>query len=172
MFSDKVVSQTFSFMILEGYKIFDHSEGNEYLEKKVELIVDMTSSSRLLGKDFWDCLLTKEISDIEKFSESGFACRLIITLGDKELEPDEEIKVAGEKLIPLIFALEVENTELLKLLCKNGANTNITNKKGDSALEVAIDNENDNQIDILLSHGAEAKSKKEKDYVESLSEEE
>ncbi|MDC0087952.1 ankyrin repeat domain-containing protein [Akkermansiaceae bacterium] len=148
-------AETFTQMIKKGHRIMAEAEENEYLMEKIEIIIDMTSSTRLLGDAYWDTLLASDIGSIKKFSRSGFANRLMIDLEKKSLKPDEVIKVNNEEIVPLIFALEMDNTELIKLLCKRGVDPNVSNKKGETALELAMKNENEIQVNTLKEQGAE-----------------
>lgn len=161
-------AETFTYMIMKGYHIMAEAEDNKYLMEKVNLIIDMTSRSSLLGKDFWETLMTPNIEEIEKFSEHGFACRLILDFEKKLIEPDAVIKIDGREITPLFFALELDNTKLVKLICQNGGNTNICNEKGATALEMAIANDNDIQIDSLIQKGAEIKTRAEIEYFENI----
>lgn len=56
---------------------------------------------------------------------------------------------------PLVYAVDVADLSLIQMLIKNGANVNISDTNGVSPLHVAVNRQNNEICDYLLSVGAE-----------------
>ena len=65
----------------------------------------------------------------------------------------EDVEVAGAKVNPLVLALTVNDMKLFRLLIDNKVDPNVS-KNGVSALQLAIRNNDPEQVQMLLSAGA------------------
>ena len=65
----------------------------------------------------------------------------------------EDVEVAGAKVNPLILALTVNDMKLFRLLIENKVDPNVS-KNGVSALQLAIRNNDPEQVQMLLTAGA------------------
>lgn len=47
-------AETFAYMVIEGPRFLERVKKSDVLKKKMEFIIEMTDSNRLLGRDFWN----------------------------------------------------------------------------------------------------------------------
>ena len=64
-----------------------------------------------------------------------------------------QIQCIEYKIAPIHQVVKTGNTELAKLLLKNGANLNLQQNNGDTALHLAIQNQNSEMVNTFLTHG-------------------
>ena len=58
-------------------------------------------------------------------------------------------------ITPVIYAVMGQHPDCLRILINNGANANVYNSKGNTALHVAVSNSDVESVRILLDHGAD-----------------
>lgn len=88
-----------------------------------------------------EALLEKNLIKVEKILKKGISCNLII---DQNTE-----------ITPLLFAIQINNLKLIKLLIQYGVDLNTKNSKGDTALIFAIQNKKEKIVKLLLESGAD-----------------
>ncbi len=147
-------AETFARMITEGSDFKARTKKSETLLEKMNLIIDVTDSTGLLGRGFWDTLLAENISEIKSLSESALAIRLIKDTKRSPVNPNAPLVVGGRKIVPLILALSQDKTELVQIFCAAGADPNVRDDKNRSALLLAVMNDDEVQVQALLQRKA------------------
>lgn len=147
-------AETFASMITEGSDFKARTKKSEIMLEKMNLIINLTDSTGLLGRGFWDTLLAENISEIKSLSESALAIRLIRDTKTSPVNPNAPLVVGGRRIVPLILALSQDNTELVLILCAAGADPNVRDDKNRSALLLAVMNDDERQVQALLERKA------------------
>ena len=70
---------------------------------------------------------------------------------------DMELRDYVEELTPFMKAVQLKQITIVKLLANNGANINIKDKEGNTALQIAIDLQQTSLVDFLIESKADIK---------------
>lgn len=121
--------------------------------KKLSILITCMTVSLVLAKDPVKSLETYKVEKTEVVNVSPFC--ISIAKGDYEMvkkmvELGTEVNKTSEGMTPLMYAARYNRVEIIKLLVANGAEINVKDKKGFTALKYAELSGADNAKTLLL----------------------
>ena len=121
--------------------------------KKLSILITCMTVSLVLAKDPVKDIGTYKVEKTEIVNVSPFC--ISIAKGDYEMvkkmvELGTEVNTTSQGMTPLMYAARYDRVEIIKLLVANGAEINVKDKKGFTALKYAELSGADNAKALLL----------------------
>ena len=166
------MGRTFAYIIQKGPASVLLTGGSRpVIQKKAQLLIEFLTTVKAFDSGYLDTLLAADLTKLRKYSAEALAIRLFCEYSGRWSAPSadgktfapprkiaDDVEVGGQKVKPLVLALTVNDMKLFRYLVSNGADPNVSSKDGVSALQLAIRNNDPEQVRLLISAGAKVTS--------------
>ena len=166
------MAQFFAYLVVKGPGSVALIGGDRpVLKKKAELMLSLLKTAKAAESGYWETILAPDLAKLKTYSPEALAVRLYYEYSGRWTVPaykdekgeivtppvrrmTDEVDVAGRKVNPLVLALTVNDMTLFRFLAEHKVDPNVSSSDGQSALQLAIRNNEPEQVKLLLDNGA------------------